>query len=106
MADKTQIFRKVSLERLSSPEQLDLLMQVTSPKGWVALLAQCGIVVGVVAWGVFGSIPSMVNASCILIRPSGMNEIVTPGAGRLVDISIDVGDQVRAGQVIARIENL
>ena len=31
------IFRKVALERLSSPEQLDQLMQVTSPKGWLAL---------------------------------------------------------------------
>ena len=31
------IFRKVALERLSSPEQLDQLLQVTDPKGWMAL---------------------------------------------------------------------
>ncbi len=31
------IFRKVALERLSSPEQLDQLLQVTDPKGWLAL---------------------------------------------------------------------
>jgi HlyD family secretion protein len=34
-----QLLRKASLERLSSPEQLDMIMRVTSPLGWVALVA-------------------------------------------------------------------
>lgn len=104
MADNNQIFRKVSLERLSSPEQLDMLMRVTSPKGWVALLSLCGLVAVAVGWGVFGSIPTKVNGTCILVRPGGVNEIVAPGGGRVIDISVDVGDNVREGQMIARIE--
>lgn len=104
MADNNEIFRKVSLERLSSPEQLDLLMRVTSPKGWVALLALCGLVVVAIGWGIFGSIPTKVNGTCILIRPGGVNEILTPGAGRVADIAVDVGDSVSEGQMIARIE--
>lgn len=104
MADNNEIFRKVSLERLSSPEQLDLLMRVTSPKGWVALLALCGLVVVAIGWGIFGSIPTKVNGTCILIRPGGVNEILTPGAGRVTDIAVDVGDSVSEGQMIARIE--
>lgn len=104
MAENNQIFRKVSLERLSSPEQLDVLMHVTSPKGWVALLALCALVVIAISWGVFGSIPTKVDGSCILIRPGGVSEIVAPGAGRVADISVDVGDSVREGQMIARIE--
>jgi HlyD family secretion protein len=104
MAENNQIFRRVSLERLSSPEQLDTLMRVTSPKGWVALLALCGLVVVAIGWGIFGSIPSKVNGTCILIRPGGVSEIVAPGAGRIADISVDVGDSVREGQMVARIE--
>ncbi|MEI6415759.1 MAG: NHLP bacteriocin system secretion protein [Pseudomonadota bacterium] len=104
MADNP-IFRKVSLERLSSPEQLDMLMQVTSSRGWVALLAFCGLAVVAIGWGIFGSIPSKVNGTCILIRPSGVSEIIAPGAGRVADISVDVGDTVREGQMIARLEN-
>ena len=104
MADNNQIFRKVSLERLSSPEQLDMLMRVTSPRSWVALLALCGLVAVAIGWGIFGSIPTKVNGVCILIRPGGVNEILTPGAGRVTDISVDVGDSVREGQMIARIE--
>ena len=30
------IFRKAALERLSSPERLDQLMQVTRPRAWLA----------------------------------------------------------------------
>lgn len=104
MAENNPIFRKVSLDRLSSPEQLDLLMQVTSPRGWVALLALCALVLAAIGWGVFGSIPSRVNGSCILTRPGGVREVVAPGAGRIADISVDVGDSVREGQMIARIE--
>ena len=41
MAVKMQnkLFRKVALERLSSPEQLDQMMTVTSLRGWIALAA-------------------------------------------------------------------
>jgi HlyD family secretion protein len=101
---QTQLFRKVSLERLSSPEQLDMLMKVTSPKGWIALFALCGLVVATVAWGIFGNIPTKVNGSCILIRPGGTLEIVAPSSGRVVDISVEPGDLVREGQIIARID--
>jgi len=34
---KEGIFRQESLERLSSPERLDQLMQVLAPKDWLAL---------------------------------------------------------------------
>jgi len=36
---RPSIFRQAALDRLSSPEQLDRLMQVTLPTGWIALVA-------------------------------------------------------------------
>ena len=30
------VFRKASIDKVSSPELLDLLMRVTSPVGWLA----------------------------------------------------------------------
>ncbi|CAK0780440.1 Membrane-fusion protein [Gammaproteobacteria bacterium] len=89
---------------LASPEQLDRLMQVTSTKGWMALLTLCSLLVVAIGWGIFGSVPTQVNGTCILIRPSGVSEIVAPGAGRVADIAVDVGDTVYQGQLIARIE--
>ena len=38
MLDQKEIFRKSALDRMASPEQLDALMRITSPRGWIALL--------------------------------------------------------------------
>ncbi|MFC5496913.1 NHLP bacteriocin system secretion protein [Caenimonas terrae] len=104
MSLHTQLFRKVSLERLSSPEQLDLLMKVTSARAWIALAALCGLVLTSVLWGIFGNVPTKVSGSCILIRPGGTLEVVAPSNGRVIDISVEAGDVVQEGQIIARMD--
>jgi HlyD family secretion protein len=104
MQERQGIFRKSSLDRLASPEQLDLLIQVTSPRAWLALVAIGSLSLTALLWGVFGSIPSKVRGSCILIRPGGVDEIVAPGTGWVSDISVEAGDVVRPGQMIARVE--
>lgn len=35
---QNRLFRQAALEKLSSPEELDQLMQVTTPRGWLALV--------------------------------------------------------------------
>lgn len=97
------VFRKVSLERLSSPEQLDQLMQVTRPKAWVALSALGGLVLTSVVWGVKGSIPTKVTGQGILIKSGGILQVIAPASGRVTDVSVGIGDVVSEGQVVARI---
>ncbi|MBI3532644.1 MAG: NHLP bacteriocin system secretion protein [Burkholderiales bacterium] len=104
MQERQGIFRKSSLDRLASPEQLDSLIRVTSPRAWLALAAIGGLLLTALLWGIFGSIPSKVRGSCILIRPGGVDEIVAPGNGWVSDISVEAGDMVRHGQMIARVE--
>jgi len=98
-----QIFRKVSLDRLSSPEQLDLLMQVTNPRGWIALLALGALVLCALIWGIWGSIPTKVMGQGILIRTGGVFNMVSPSAGRIKDLYFESGSIIKKGQVIARI---
>ncbi|MCZ7568691.1 MAG: NHLP bacteriocin system secretion protein [Ardenticatenaceae bacterium] len=100
---KRQIFRQVALEQLSSPEQLDQLMQVTNPIGWLALAALGGLLVTAILWGIFGSISTNVAGQGILIAPGGVNNVVSMVSGQVVDIYFDVGDTVEAGQVVARV---
>ena len=104
MTQKSQIFRQVSLDRLASPEQLDQALVVTSARGWLALAALGGLLLVALGWGIFGSIPTKVAGACILVRPGGVDEILAPGSGRLSDLSVDAGDMVRHGQLIARVE--
>ncbi len=99
-----QLFRKISLERLSSPEQLDILMRVTSPRAWIGLLAFVCLLVLALLWGIFGSIPSKVSSQCILIKTGGLQDITASSGGRITDIPFSVGDTVVKGQRIARID--
>jgi HlyD family secretion protein len=97
------LFRKASVDRLSSPEQLDQLMHVTSARGWIALAA-AGLMLAVgVAWGIVGRIRETVSGPGMLIKTGGVFEVVPTAGGRVVDLSVDVGDIVREGQVVARI---
>ena len=41
--DNNSIFRKEALERLSSPEQLDQLMKIVTPRSLLPLLALGGL---------------------------------------------------------------
>lgn len=45
------IFRKKSMDRISSPEQLDDYLYVTSPAVWVILLAVILLLAGFLFWG-------------------------------------------------------
>ena len=100
---RNKIFRKVSLERLSSPEQLDQLMQVTNPRGWIALSTLSGLLIMGIIWGFWGHIPTKVHGQGILIKSGGVFEVVSMGGGQVTDVSIDVGTYVEEGQVVARI---
>lgn len=98
------IFRKISLERLSSPEQLDQSFAVTSPRAWYALLA-VGCILGVsLIWGIFGSLPVKINGHGIIMKSFGVYNITHTVGGQVSDIRVSVGDTVKRGDVVARIE--
>jgi HlyD family secretion protein len=97
------IFRKVALERLSSPEQLDQLLQVTDPKGWMALGALGLILLSSLAWGVWGAIPTEATGEGILLRRGGVSDLVAPGAGQIEEVLVGIGDVIEKGQPVARI---
>lgn len=98
------LFREVSLEKLSSPEQLDELIKVTSPRSWLALIAIGCILLSAVIWGFFGSIPTKIEGQGILLNNGGIFSIQHHSSGQVSDIRIKVGDMVKKGDVVARIE--
>lgn len=101
---ENKIFRKVSLDRLSSPEELDQRLTVISPIGWMALAAVGILVFAALVWGVFGRISDKAAGSGILISGGGIASVVHHAAGQITDISVRDGDYVVKGQVLARLE--
>jgi hypothetical protein len=61
-----QPFRKAALDRLSSTEHLDQLVQVTRPQGWTALVILTAILIAALVWGYFGSITREVSGTGIM----------------------------------------
>jgi HlyD family secretion protein len=97
------IFRKASLERLSSPEQLDVIMRVTGPKRWLALAGLFIVLAVTVVWGYAGSIDTKVSGSGIIVRAGTVLNVVSAGSGLVTSISVNLGDLVKANQVVARV---
>jgi HlyD family secretion protein len=97
------IFRKVALERLSSPEQLDQLLQVTDAKGWLALTALGALLLVGLGWGIFGTVPTEASGASILIRSGGVTAVVPAGSGQVTAVAVRVGQRVEKGTVVAQI---
>jgi HlyD family secretion protein len=103
-AQSEKIFRKAALDRLSSPDQLDQLIDVTRPADWIAALVIGLALVGAMTWGVVGRIPTRVAGEGILISDAGrVVDAVSAVAGRLASVEVSVGDRVVQGQLIAQI---
>ncbi|MSU36750.1 MAG: NHLP bacteriocin system secretion protein [Pedosphaera sp.] len=103
MDSQQSIFRKTALDNLSSPEQLDQLMQVTTPKGWISLMACVALVVTAIVWSVMGTIPTKVGARGILIKRGGIFIATSRGDGNVVDILVKPGDTVAVKQVLTHV---
>lgn len=52
----SNIFRKKSLERVSSPEELNDYIRVTTPSVWVVLIALALLLAGMLVWSIFGTV--------------------------------------------------
>jgi HlyD family secretion protein len=101
---KTQLFRQISLERLSSPEQLDQMLRVTSGKIWAALLAIFLLLVTALVWGYTGAVVTTASGQGVIIRTGGVLNVVTRGAGVVIKVNAQVGEKLEANQVVATIQ--
>ena len=66
-----QLFRKKSIERVTSPEQLDEYIRVSNPGVWMVLSAIIILLVGVCVWGILGHLDTTLST----IAVSGNGEI-------------------------------
>jgi HlyD family secretion protein len=96
-------FRKLALDRLSSADDLDRVLRVTSLRSWLLLTALCGLMMTAVTWSAVAVVPQKVFGPGILLKSGGVSSVVAPVAGRVGDVSVSVGDTVKEGQVLARI---
>ena len=102
MAD---LYRKSALERISSPEQLDKVLKVTSPMSWLALIGITIIVVVTVIWSVVGTIPVTITTQGIISSPVGSNAVYIQEAGTVVSVRVHAGEEIHLGDEVMTYKN-
>ena len=101
---KKNIYREITLKKLSSPEQLDQLIRLTSPKAWLAMLAIWLIVLVFIIWSFVGSIPAKLEGTGILLNNAGVYSLNSESQGQITDVRFENGDMVKKGDIIARVD--
>lgn len=94
------MFRKAALERLSSPEQLDLLISITNPRAWLMLAGLVAILAAGLVWGVTGKVSTTIDSRSILLTPGGIRNVVATYPGQIMALNprLSEGTEVEIGQ--------
>lgn len=89
---KDSIFRKESIDRLKSPEQLNDYIRVARPGVWIVLSAIVLLLIGVLIWGIFGSVETVVHTEAVVEDQVAVCSLDTVNAAEVVQgltVSID-----------------
>lgn len=62
-----QIYRKKSLDRVKSPDELNDYVRVTNPAIWMVLIAVVILLIGVVVWAATGQLRTLVTTSAVTV---------------------------------------
>ena len=101
-----QIFRKKSLDKLSSPEQLDKLIVINSPMTWLALAGGGLIILVTIFWGVLGHIPITEEGQGVLLGDGVLSSVYAGTQGVVEKSYIRNGDVVKKGDVLYEVSNM
>jgi HlyD family secretion protein len=101
---KLNLFRPEALEKLSSPEQLDFLVELVRPKDWVILATFGGLITVGLAWSIFGQIPVELEGKGILIQPDAVIPLNAPINGQIKTLNVKSHQCIRKGRVLATLE--
>ena len=99
------VFRKTALERLSSPDQLDSMLKITSPMSWIGIGAAGVLAAAVITWSFVGKIPNMVTAPGVLVYSYNTNTLFCPAYGTVKDILVEPGDLVEVDTPVMELYN-
>ena len=99
MADaSSSIFNRRATEKLRSPDDLDKYVQVTNPGVWIVIVACVALLVGLLAWGVFGSVTTSVKGTGVCIEGKAMCFLKAEDAAK-----VHVGDDASVGGELLKV---
>lgn len=104
MPESSSIFSRAALDKLRSPEKLDMLLPITTPIGWIGLIAIGLLLISVAIWSVFGSFTVRADGMGLIMDSGGFANITHLAGGKVTHIYVREGNKVKKGDIIARME--
>lgn len=93
-----ELFRKKSLDKVKSPENLDDYIQVSNPGVWLLLVSVIVLLAGACIWGIFGNIDS--TADVVVSAEDGVI------SGTVTDLEVKAGMTVRVADTECEISGV
>ena len=59
------LFRKKSMEKIASPEQLHDYIRISNPSAWIVLAAFAILLIGICIWGIFGRLDTTLSVVAV-----------------------------------------
>ena len=70
MAEQKQLFSKEAMDKLRSPERLDMLFPITTPTGWIMMAAILVLLFSIVLWSILGAFTVQATGMGLIRRAS------------------------------------
>ena len=64
--NEKSLFRQKSIDKISSPEELNDYIRVSNPGVWMMLVSVILVLLGMVTWGVFGRLETRISVPAIV----------------------------------------
>ena len=104
MADQSEIFSKEALDKLRSPERLDMMLPITTPISWMILAAIGALLFSVLLWSIFGAFVVKADGMGMIMDSAGVVNVSHVASGKVSDIYIKTGNHIHRGDLIAHID--
>lgn len=89
--------------RNNSPEQLDRMIRVAGPGGWVVLAVLLLVLAAGLVWSVLSMATVKVPGRGVLQASGGLTQLVAPDAGTVAGLDVRLGQRVAAGDLMVRL---
>lgn len=96
-------FRFKALQRMREPDELDTVILLAKPRGWIATFVMLIVVAGACVWAFIGQIPRTLTTEGLLTHPLGVSQLQTIYTGQVSQLVVAPQQTVTAGETVMKV---
>jgi hypothetical protein len=101
---KRSIFREKAMAKLAAPEEVDKLLVVMTPMGWLAVSCLFALIIATLIWSFVGQIPVTVHGKGIILTSRGVFTVTSPVSGIVTKVGVKSNDWVTPDSLVLEMQ--